>query len=105
MTREIPGDSEVLYRRTLPGGGLVMIRAHSSPSPLGRDHVHGEVVVERRAEGSRRRGHDAPIVACADAPTVASVMHELFPVAQSNATLAAGCLAHRDLRADAAATP
>lgn len=95
MTREQTRENDVLYRRTLPGGGFVIIRATRVTPLVGRAHYHGEVIVERRGEAHRRHGHVAPAVVRYDGPTRQAVMHELFPVAHSNAALAVACMAHR----------
>ena len=85
-------ESEVVYRRTLPGGGFVAICAAPSRTLLGQKRVEGSLVVERR-EQARRAGHEPPIVARATGESVASILNYLFPVAQSNTALAAECLA------------
>ncbi len=81
-------DSEQIYFRQLPGGGFVAIEATPIRALLGARRYRGEVVVERRAERDRREGHVPPVVAIVTAPSVASVFHDLFPIAQSNCALA-----------------
>lgn len=95
MARAIRGDSERVYERQLPGGGFVAIEVTPTRNLLGQRKYLGEVVVERRSQRERRQGHAAPTVAEVAAPTISSVFHELFPVAQSNAAVAARCIAHR----------
>jgi hypothetical protein len=93
MRKRDARNSEQIYRRPLPGGGFVTIEATPVHNLLGKRRYRGDVVVERRTGSDRRIGHDAPIVACAEAQTIATIFHELFPVAQSNAALATKCLA------------
>jgi len=95
MARAKHTDSEVLYRRTLPGGGFVAITQSKVTPRAGHPHFHGEVVVERRTDASRRDGHRAPTVAVADARTESDVLRELFPVANSNTLIATACIARR----------
>ena len=87
--------SHEVYHRQLPGGGYVAIEVSPSRTFLGQRSYHGEVVVERRNERERRAGHEAPIVAQADAPDLDQVFHDLFPVAHSNTAIAIGCLEHQ----------
>jgi hypothetical protein len=93
MMRTERRSAERIYERTLPGGGFVAIEVMPVRNVLGRQRYRGNVVVERRGERERRKGHPAPSVAQASAATVATILHELFPVAHSNVTLASGCLA------------
>ena len=83
---------EQLYCRSLPGGGFVAIETTRSRNVLGRTTYRGEVVVERRAARERRVGHVAPIIAERSAGTLSSVFDDLFPIAQSNVSVAAMCL-------------
>lgn len=87
--------AERVYRRQLPGGGFVAIEIRPVRTLFGQRRYHGEVVVEQRVELERRRGHRAPAVATAEAETVAAVIHQLFPLAQSNTLLASRVLTHR----------
>jgi len=87
-------DAEQVYQRRLPGGGFVAIEVTPVRTLLGQRRFHGEVIVERRIELERRSGHPAPSVASADAASLAAVLHELFPVAQSNTAVAIGVLTH-----------
>jgi len=92
MAKASKRDSERVYERQLPGGGFVSIEVTPTRNLLGLRKYHGDVVVERRTELERRRGHVAPVVAEVDAPTISSVFHELLPVAQSNVAVATRCL-------------
>lgn len=85
-------DSQQIYFRQLPGGGFVAIEVSPVRTLLGQRRYRGEVVVERRIAIGRREGHPAPRIARAEAATVGTLFHELFPVAQSNAAVASGCL-------------
>ncbi len=89
------GNAEQIYLRQLPGGGFVAIEVTQVRTLLGQRRFRGEVIVERRIERERREGHAAPAVAHAEGPTIASVFHELFPVAQSNAAVAHGVMSRR----------
>jgi hypothetical protein len=85
-------ESEVIYRRELPGGGFVAIEATPTRDFLGRRRYRGAVVVERRGP-ARRSGHHPPVIASAVATTTASLFHTLFPVTHSNVRVASECLA------------
>jgi len=89
------GSAEQLYLRRLPGGGFVSIDVVPFRNLFGRRRYRGEVTVELRSDPNRRKGHHAPLVAVAEADSVADVLHELFPVAQSNTTLANAVVTHR----------
>lgn len=93
MTRTERRSAERIYERTLPGGGFVAIEVTPVRNVLGVRKYQGDVVIERRGERERRKGHRAPSVAHARAATVATILHDLFPVAHSNVILASGCLA------------
>lgn len=80
-------ESEQLYVRHLPGGGFVAIEAVPVRSIVGRNKYRGVLIVERRGK-ERRLGHEAPVMATAEGPTLAAVLHELFPLAQSNVAIA-----------------
>lgn len=80
--------SEQIYMRQLPGGGFVAILATPVRNLLGRRRYRGDVVVERRIDPARRAGHPAPVVATAHGASLARLLHELFPLAQSNTALA-----------------
>lgn len=92
--------AEQVYVRHLPGGGFVAISARPVRNLLGRRGYRAEVIVERRVEHERRVGHEPPAVARTHGPTIASVLNNLFPLAHSNAALAAECLATVRQRAD-----
>lgn len=89
------GESAMVYQRALPGGGYVAIYAAPTRSLLGVRRVEGSLVVERR-EPPRREGHEPPVVARATGHSLASVLDDLFPLAQSNTAVAARCLRPRD---------
>lgn len=95
MTVLDKGTADRVYCRQLPGGGFVAIEIKAVRTLFGQRRYRGEVVVEQRVEVERRRGHVAPAVASAERETVAAVIHELFPVAQSNTLLASSVLTHR----------
>jgi hypothetical protein len=99
MPRKQLVENEILYRRTLPGGGFVIIRLRKVSPLLGRVRYRGELVVERRTDISRRQGHVAPVVTQCEASTKQAVLQELFPVAHSNTALAVACMARRPSRA------
>src|SRR5881296_1452749 len=84
---------EQIYHRRLPGGGFVTIEVTPLRSMLRQPKYRGELIVERRTDRERREGHAAPAVAETEAPTISSVLHELFPLAQSNIEIARRCLA------------
>lgn len=96
--------SERVYFRHLPGGGYVSIEVTEDRTLLGKRRLRGELVVERRIDPERREGHVAPSIAQADAFTLASILHKLFPIAQSNTAIAEGCLARRSPRRALAGT-
>ncbi len=81
-------ESEQVYVRHLPGGGFVAIEATPVRSIVGKNKYRGVLIVERRGEKERRHGHQAPVMATAEGPTLAAVLHELFPLAQSNVAIA-----------------
>jgi hypothetical protein len=85
-------ESQQLYVRHLPGGGYVTIEAMPVRSFVGRNKYRGVLIVERRVEKERREGHTAPVVATAEGPTIAAVLQELFPLAQSNVAIASQVL-------------
>lgn len=93
MSARAAEQSQLIYTRQLPGGGFVVIDVAPTRNVLGRRRYLGCVVVERRGNRDRREGHVAPTVARARAATIASVFHDLFPIAQSNIVVAARCLA------------
>lgn len=85
--------AEQVYVRQLPGGGFVAIEAAPFRNILGQRRYRGAVRVERRAAADRRAGHRAPVIASTEAATVGTVLHDLFPIAQSNIVIATKCLA------------
>jgi hypothetical protein len=52
---------------------------------------HGKVIVERRANW-RRKGHEPPVIAIASGGTMESVVRQLLPAAQCNATIGSALL-------------
>lgn len=102
MPKSPEAGSEQVYYRTLPGGGFVAIEVTQSRTLMGRSKYDGELVVERRADQRRRIGHDAPVIARTQAPSIARIFHELFPVAESNVTVATRVLARQPFAPDTA---
>lgn len=87
------GDSRgsPLYRRTMPGGGYVEVELElpRAASSEGSDRMlHGRIIMERRADPSRRFGHQAPVVAELTGDDRDELMGELFRLARDNAALA-----------------
>ena len=77
MTRDL-----VVYRRDLPGGRIVMISIDErDPSA-----VIGHLLVERRADPTRRSG-EPPVVAEVRGPTRAEVLASLRALAESESAL------------------
>lgn len=76
---------ERIYLRLLPGGGFVAIDV-ARLRRLIVPRYRGWVVLERRSR-SRRVGPPL-VLATAEGSRITSVLHELFPLAQSNAALA-----------------
>lgn len=85
-------ESQQVYVRHLPGGGFVAIEAMPLRSLMGKQKYRGVLIVERRGATARREGHQAPVMATAEGPSIAAVLHELFPLAQSNAAIASQVL-------------
>jgi hypothetical protein len=79
------------FERELPGGGFVAIEVSPTRSVWRNPVFRGRVIVERRA-ASRRSGHEPPVVATAAGPTFESVVQQLFPTAQCNATIGAALM-------------
>lgn len=98
MARTTQDSPQRVYERGLAGGGYVAIEVMSVRNLVGQLKYHGHVIVERRTQPERREGHRAPSVASADAATISTLLHKLFPVAQSNAAVASGCLAQMAFR-------
>ena len=80
-----------LYRRPMPGGGYVEVELEI-PAPEGDQGpdcmLHGRIIMERRADASRRYGHQAPVVAELRGDDRDELMAELFQLARDNAALA-----------------
>ena len=79
------------FHRELPGGGFVTIEVTPVRSIWRNTEYRGRVVVERRT-APRGRGHEPPVVASASGSTFESVMQQLMPAAQCNATIGAALL-------------
>lgn len=77
-----------VYYRQLPGGGYVAIEVTPAHDLAERQQYRGDVVVERRGDSARREGHVPPIIASRRAALVSTIVHGLFPVAQSNTAIA-----------------
>jgi len=75
-----------LYSRALPGGGYVAIE--STPETPGTSPVHALLLVERRADPTRRVGHTPPIVAEATAADPDEAVEALFAIAANNVEIA-----------------
>lgn len=75
------------YERRLPGGGYVAIETERVRTLFGGVKVRGEIIVERRTP-DRRRGHRAPIAACAECADAEDAVHRLLPFARSDGELA-----------------
>ena len=79
------------YRRPMPGGGYVEVEVEALPigAPEERDRrLRGRIFMERRADPSRRYGHQAPIVAELTGDDRDELMADLFQLAHDNAALA-----------------
>jgi hypothetical protein len=79
----------VLYTRSLPGGGFVAVEA-AREEPAGIHH--GWISVERRADPLRRSGHAPPVIAEATATSYALVLQELYGIAADNVSIAKGLM-------------
>ena len=77
-----------LYRRQLPGGGYVAIDSISADGVSEAARIHAQLSVERRADLTRRVGHEPPVVAEAQATDVQHVFDELYPIAVDNVEVA-----------------
>jgi hypothetical protein len=74
----------LLYSRELPSGGFVMIEADNAEGGL----HHAFVAVERRADPSRRAGHEPPVIAEAHGTSRTTVFKELYGIACDNVAIA-----------------
>lgn len=82
--------TERVFVRALPGEGYVAIDVASSKPFFGPASCHGAVLLERR---SHPRDGDQPlVVAEADGRNATDVLHQLMPIATSNAAVAAALL-------------
>ena len=80
-----------LYRRPMPGGGYVEVELEAPAARLSArpgHMLHGRIIMERRADPSRRHGHQAPIVAELTGDDRDELMAELFRLARDNCALA-----------------
>ena len=90
---------EVLYTRTLPGGGYVAIEAIE---PEGTTY-RARLSVERRSDPTRRAGHVPPVIAEAHGMSRDTVFADLVAIASNNVAVAQRILqwtAARRKRAD-----
>jgi glycine cleavage system regulatory protein len=79
------------YRRPMPGGGYVEVELEAAVVNASdkRDRMlRGRIVMERRADPSRRYGHQAPVVVELTGDDRDELMANLFQLAQDNAALA-----------------
>ena len=74
-----------VFVRELPGGGFAAIDVRPANLLPARRYL-GTLVVERRAE-ARRAGHTPPTIAEATGQTIESVVEQLLPAAQFNASI------------------
>ena len=81
-----------VYRRTLPGGGYVNVEVDPT-TETGTHRAH--VAVERRADPSRRDGHEPPVIATAEGRTLQGVFAKLFAIAADNVSVALALLRSR----------
>jgi hypothetical protein len=79
-------DEGRLYTRPLPGGGYVAIESAAVTGDSERIRAH--VLVERRADPTRRVGHAPPVVAEAVAADVQELIDELYSIAANNVEVA-----------------
>jgi hypothetical protein len=84
-------NDERRFHRDLPGGGFVAIDVRRVKSIWRSPSFRGRVVVERRG-AERRKGHQPPTIASACGATLESVVRQLLPAAQCNATIGAALL-------------
>jgi hypothetical protein len=78
----------LLYSRELPSGGFVLIEADTAEGGL----HHAFVAVERRADPSRRAGHEPPVIAEAHGASRTVVFKELYAIARDNVAIARALL-------------
>jgi hypothetical protein len=77
------------YHRELPGGGFVQVE-EVSPGDEGAHRVN--VSVERRADPSRRSGHQPPVIASAEGASRQGVFRQLLEIANDNVAIARALL-------------
>jgi len=86
-------ESNALYRRPMPGGGYVEVELDAEQGADGRmARLRGRVVVERRADASRRFGHQPPVVAELLGDDMEELVADLFRLARDNAAIARGLM-------------
>lgn len=78
----------LLYSRELPSGGFVVIEADNDEGGL----HHAFLAVERRADVSRRAGHEPPVIAEARGTSRTIVFKELYAIARDNVAIARALL-------------
>ena len=80
-----------VHLRELAGGGFAAIDVGSRRSMWRRCLFQGSLVVERRS-GSRRDGHQPPVIATANGRDVEAVMRQLLPILQCDPALGSALL-------------
>lgn len=83
--------TERVYLRSLPGGGYVAIDVTTVRRFLRKARYRGAVLVERRADGERRRTLP-PVVAEASGDSAESVLRQLLPAAECNPAIGSALL-------------
>lgn len=76
---------EIVFERRLPGGGYVMVERLRQADP---DSPHARLVVERRADPTRRIDHRPPVVAEASGAGSDRVLADLMAEAADNVMVA-----------------
>ena len=94
-----------LYRRPMPGGGYVEVELDrlddDTVSGGGTPPHHGRIIMERRADPSRRYGHPAPVVAELTGDDRDELMADLFRLACDNAALARSLMRRQTMQSRA----
>jgi len=91
--------SDALYRRPMPGGGYVEVELEAARDTDGQmSRLRGWVVVERRADSSRRFGHQPPVVAELLGDDMEELIADLFRLARDNAAIARGLMRLQSVR-------
>ena len=90
------------YRRPMPGGGYVDVEMEVGQGSEGAvGHAQGRVIMERRAELSRRVGHQPPVVAEMSGDDADELMAHLFRLARDNSALARSLMKWQSARSRA----